>query len=136
MGGFVEAVASQEEKEAAKAAAALDTERSNKCKRAEMTRLSLRLKVWSGLSTVEFPSLTKAVQRLLVCHATSCATGTGVCGASQNALGMERGQKLMTICANSRQAKAYDFDVSFAIVERFFDCSPVCSKQPAAKPSL
>jgi hypothetical protein len=37
--------------------------------------------------------------------------------ASRNALGMERGKKLISICANSRQAIANDFAVSLAVGE-------------------
>jgi hypothetical protein len=74
MSGFVEAVANAQEKEAAEAAAAFATERSNKRKFAEMPSLSMRLNIWKWFGTKEFASLTKVAQRLLVCHATSCAT--------------------------------------------------------------
>jgi hypothetical protein len=40
-----------------------------------------------------------------------------VYSASRNALGIERGKKLITICANSRQAKENDFAVSLAVVD-------------------
>jgi hypothetical protein len=123
MSGFVEAIANEEQKEAATAAAALATQRSNKRKRAEIPSMSMRLKIWSKFGAKEFGSLTKVVQRLLACHATSCATERNwslwgrVYTASRNALGMERGKKLISICANSRQASANDFAVSLAVVE-------------------
>jgi hypothetical protein len=123
MSGFVEAVANAEDKEAADAAATLATERGIKRKFAAMPSLSMRLKIWSRYGTKEFASLTKVVQRLLACHATSCATERNwslwgrVYTASRNALGMERGKKLITICANSRQARENDFAVSLAVVE-------------------
>jgi hypothetical protein len=37
--------------------------------------------------------------------------------ASRNALGIDRGKKLITICANSRQARQNDFAVSLAVIE-------------------
>jgi hypothetical protein len=83
----------------------------------------VRLNIWKRFGTKEFASLTKVVQRLLVCHATSCATERNwslwgrVYTASRNALGIERGKKLITICANSRQANENDFAVSLAVVE-------------------
>jgi hypothetical protein len=123
MSGFVEAVANAEETEAAEAAAAFATERSNKRKFAQMPSLSMRLNIWKRFGTKEFASLTKVVQRLLVCHATSCATERNwslwgrVYTASRNALGIERGKKLITICANSRRANENDFAVSLAVVE-------------------
>jgi hypothetical protein len=40
-----------------------------------------------------------------------------VYSASRNALGIERGKKWITICANSRQAGENDFAVSLAVVE-------------------
>jgi hypothetical protein len=55
--------------------------------------------------------------------ATSCATEQNwswrgsVYSASRNALGIERGKKFITICANSRQARENDFAVSLAVVE-------------------
>jgi predicted transglutaminase-like protease len=61
--------------------------------------------------------------RLLVCHATSCATERNwslwghVYTAFRNALGIERGKRMSTICANSRQAIENDFAVALAVVE-------------------
>jgi hypothetical protein len=124
MSGFVEVVANTDQKEAAKAAAALASKRSNKRTFAEKPSLSLRLEIWSRYSTKEFASLSKFVQRLLACHATSCATERNwslwrrVCTASRNALGMERAEKLITLCSHSRQARENDFAVSLAVVER------------------
>jgi hypothetical protein len=125
MSGFVEAVANAEEKVPpfpAEGAAAFATERSNKRTFAEMPSLSMRLNIWKRFGTKDFTSPTK-VQRLLVCHATSRATERNwslwgrVYTASRNALGIELGKKLITICANSRQANENDFAVSLAVVE-------------------
>jgi hypothetical protein len=63
------------------------------------------------------------VQRLLACHATSCATERNwslwgsVYSASRDALGTESGKKLIRICDNSSQARENDFAVSLAVVE-------------------
>jgi hypothetical protein len=61
MSGFVEGIANKDQKEAAKAAAALATK---KCKFAEMPSLSLGLNIWSRYDTKKFASLTKVVHRL------------------------------------------------------------------------
>jgi hypothetical protein len=45
-------------------------------------------------------------------------SGTGVCGAAcTQPLEMLSAQKLITICANSRQARENDFAVSLAVAE-------------------
>jgi hypothetical protein len=88
-----------------------------------MPSLSMMLNIWNRLGTKGFASLAKVVQRLLACQATSCATERkwslwgSVYSASRNALGIERGKKLITICANSRQARENNFAVSLADVE-------------------
>jgi hypothetical protein len=88
-----------------------------------MPSLSMRLNIWNRFGTKGFASLSKVVQMLLACYATSCATEGNwslwgsVYSASRNALGIERGNKLITICANSRWARENDFAVSLAVVE-------------------
>jgi hypothetical protein len=85
--------------------------------------LHMRLNIWNRFGTKEFASLTNVVQRLWVCHATSCATERHwslwgcVSTASGNALGKERGKKMITIYANSHQARENDFAVSLTVVE-------------------
>jgi hypothetical protein len=46
-------------------------------------------------------SLAKVVQRLLACHATSCATERGLWGSVYSGSRHALGKKLITICANS-----------------------------------
>jgi hypothetical protein len=87
-----------------------------------MPSLSMRLNIWNRFGTKEFASLNKVVQRLLVCHATSCATEQnwslwGRVYTARNALGIERGKKILMIYANSRQARENDLAVSLAVVE-------------------
>jgi hypothetical protein len=88
-----------------------------------MPSLSIRLNIWNRFGTKGFASLAKAVQRLLACHATSCATERNwslwgsVYSASRNALGIESGKKLITICANSCQARENNSAVSLAFAE-------------------
>jgi hypothetical protein len=83
----------------------------------------MRLNIWNRVGTKGFASLAKVVQRLLACHATSCATERNwslwgsVYSASQNALGIEPGKKLITVCGSSRQARENDFAVPLAVVE-------------------
>jgi hypothetical protein len=88
-----------------------------------MPSLSMRLNIWNRFGTKGFASLAKVVQRLLTCHATSCATErnwslwSSVYSASRSDLGKKCGKKLITICANSCQARENDFAVSLAVVE-------------------
>jgi hypothetical protein len=88
-----------------------------------MPSLSTRLNVWNRFGFKGFASLAKVVQRLLACHPSSCATERNwslwgsVYSASRNALGIERGKKVITICDDSRQAGENDFAVSLAVVE-------------------
>jgi hypothetical protein len=83
----------------------------------------MSLNIWKRFGTKGFASLAKVVQRLLACHATSCATERNwslwgsVYSASRNVLGIQCGKKLITICANSRQARENDFAVSLGVVE-------------------
>jgi hypothetical protein len=88
-----------------------------------MPSLSMRLNIWNMFGFKGFASLAKVVQRLLACHATSCAAERNwslwgsVYSASRNAHGIHRGKKLITICEDSRQARENDFAVSLAVVE-------------------
>jgi hypothetical protein len=84
-----------------------------------MPSLSIKLNIWNRFGTKEFASLTKVVQKLLVCHATSCATefvGPRVHSLSKCSRHITW-QNLITICANSRQARENDSAVSLAVVE-------------------
>lgn len=125
MAGFVEAVADESQKEAAKATAALAAEQSKSKKRkfVEMPSMNLRLKVWKQYGATEFADLTKVVEKLLTCHATTCATERNwslwgrVYTASRSALGVERAKKMITICSNTGQRQNSDFAVSLAVVE-------------------
>jgi hypothetical protein len=88
-----------------------------------MPSLSMRLNIWNRFGTKGSASLAKVEQRLLACHATSCATERNwslwgsVYSASRNALGTESGKKLFRICADSRQARENDFAMSLTVVE-------------------
>jgi hypothetical protein len=88
-----------------------------------MPSLSMRLNIWNSFGLKGFARLAKVVQRLLACHATSCAIERNwslwgsVYSASRNALGIECGRKLITICDDSRQARENDFAVSLAVFE-------------------
>jgi hypothetical protein len=88
----------------------------------DMPSLSMRLNIWNRFCKGS-ASLAKVVQRLLACHATSCATEGNwslwgsVYSASRNALGIEPGKKLITIYANSRQARENNFALSLAVAE-------------------
>jgi hypothetical protein len=118
-------VAEEKQKEAAKAAKALATEQSKSKKRkfAEMPSMNLRLKLWSKYGANEFPDLTKVAEKLLTCHATTCATECNwslwgrVYTASRNALGVERAKKMIKICSYSGQRENNDFAASLAIVD-------------------
>jgi hypothetical protein len=88
----------------------------------DMPSLSMRLNIWNRFCKGS-ASLAKVVQRLLACQATSCATEGNLSlwgsmySASQNALGIESSKKLITVCANSRQARENDIAVSLAVAE-------------------
>jgi hypothetical protein len=94
-----------------------------KVERAELPPMYARVNVWLKHGAALFPELCAVVQRLLTCHATSCATernwslwGRVYC-ASRNALAMEKAKKLIAICTSSRQQAQNDFALSLQIVE-------------------
>jgi hypothetical protein len=82
-----------------------------------MPSLSMRLNIWNRFCTKGPASLAKVVQRLLACHATSCATERSLWGSVYSGSRHALGKKLITICANSRQAREHDFAVSLAVAE-------------------
>jgi hypothetical protein len=97
MGKFVATLNDQEQKEEALAVAALATanSKSKERKRADTPNVLLRMKIWSQFGT-DFSKLSGVVQKLLTCHATSCATERNwslwgcVYTSSRNALSGQR----------------------------------------------